>query len=229
MQPFTFAAAIFDLDGTLLDSMWVWHEVDRAFFAARGMTMPDDYVQTIHGMTFRETAEYTIARFGLHETPAEIMREWNELSALQYRDHVQLKPGAREFLQALNARGVKLATATALTTHVMHAVLQSNGVDALFDAFTSADEVARGKTFPDIYLLAAQKLGVPPAQCIVFEDVRKTIAGIRAAGMKGCAVFDNQPDWDDMLREFDYDLVEFAQSETGYFVNCGEKTPQNLP
>ncbi|MCL2531662.1 MAG: HAD family phosphatase [Oscillospiraceae bacterium] len=216
----SFAAAIFDLDGTLLNSMWVWQEVDRAFFAARGMDMPVDYVQTIHGMTFRETAEYTIARFELRESPEEIMREWNELSVVQYREHVQLKPGAREFLQALKTQNIKLATATALTTHVMHAVLQNNGVHHLFDAFTSADEVRRGKTFPDIYLLAAQKLGVPPTQCIVFEDVRKTIAGIHAAGMRGCAVWDEHThDWEDMLCEFDYHLVEFDEQKMDYFVN----------
>ena len=151
------------------------------------------------------------------------MAEWNASSFVQYRDHVQLKPGAREFLHALKARGIKLATATALTTHVMHAVLQSNGVYDLFDAFTSADEVQRGKTFPDIYLLAAQKLGVPPAQCIVFEDVRKTIAGIHAAGMKGCAVWDEHThDWDEMLREFDYNLVEFGELKMDYFVNYGD-------
>lgn len=221
----TFTAAIFDLDGTLLDSMWVWHEVDRAFFAARGMQMPSDYVQTIHGMTFCETAQYTIARFGLCESPEKIMQEWNELSVAQYRDHVQLKPGAKDFLQALKARGIKLAIATALTTHMMHAVLQNNGIDHLFDAFTSADEVQRGKTFPDIYLLAANKLGVPPAQCIVFEDVRKTIAGIHAAGMKGCAVWDEcTQDWEEMLREFDYNLVEFAEFKMECFVNFDENS-----
>jgi len=177
----------------------------------------------MHGMSFHATTKYTCARFGENEAPEAIMAEWNALSFVQYRDHVKLKFGAHEFLQALRARGIKLATATALTTHVMHAVLQNNGVIDLFDAHTSADEVQRGKTFPDIYLLAAKKLSVSPAQCIVFEDVRRTIAGIRAAGMRSCAVWDEHThDWDDMVREFDYHITEFSCDETDYFVNYGD-------
>jgi HAD superfamily hydrolase (TIGR01509 family) len=209
---FNFKAAIFDLDGTLLDSMWVWEAVDRAFFAVRCMNMPDDYVQSILALTFRETAEYTIKRFGLCDTPEGLMAEWNELSYLQYCNHVRLKPGAREYLECLSAQGIKLGVATALTTHVMEAVLENNNILHLFDALTSADEVCRGKTFPDIYLLAAQKMGVEPKDCIVFEDVLKTLRGIRAAGMSSCAVWDTTTcDWPEMIREFDMNIMSFEE------------------
>lgn len=204
-------AAIFDLDGTLLDSMWVWHAVDEAFFAARGMVMPEDYAKGLQSLTFRETAEYTIARFGLDETPEALMAEWNELSFCEYRDHVKLKPGARDCLQALHAQGVVLGVATNLTTHVAHAVLEQNGVLPLFTALTSADEVPRGKSFPDIYLLAAQRLGVEPRRCVAFDDVEKSLLGMRAAGMTACAVREPglHQDWEAMKQSFDVYLERF--------------------
>ena len=207
-----FKGAIFDLDGTLLDSMWVWQRVDEIFLHARGFAVPDDYSQAILALTFRETAEYTIKRFGLCDTPEQLMDEWNQLSEEQYSNHVKLKPGVRGYLKHLRACGIKLGVATALTTHVMQAVLSNNDVLHLFDALTSADEVVRGKTHPDIYLLAAQKLGIDPRDCIVFEDVHKTLRGIRAAGMKACAVWDEScVEWDKMVHAFDYHVLSFAQ------------------
>ena len=204
-------AAIFDLDGTLLDSMWVWHEVDREFFAARGMEVPTDYVEKIQSLTFRETAAYTVARYDLQESPEDLMALWNEMSFRQYRDHVKLKPGARDYLEALRSRGVKLGIATNLTTHVARAVLKSNGVLDWFAALTSADEVPRGKQFPDIYLLATRRLGVEPRLCVAYDDVAKSLLGMRAAGVTACAVRepDMPQDWEGMKRDFDCYIEDF--------------------
>lgn len=208
-------AAIFDMDGTLLDSMWVWQAVDEAFFAARGMVLPEDYARAIQAMTFRETAEFTVDRFRLPESPEQLMEEWNRLSFCEYRDHVRLKPGARDYLERLRAQGVKLGTATNLSTPVMEAVLRSNGVLHLFDALTSGDDVSRGKSFPDIYLLAARRLGVAPGGCVVFDDVLQTIQGIRAAGMTACAVREttvqHAQNWGEMCRLFDVNIKGFEE------------------
>ena len=206
-------AAVFDLDGTLLDSMWVWHAVDREFFALRGMEVPADYAKELQSLTFRETAVYTIERFSLPETPEDLMAQWNEMSFRQYRDHVRLKPGARAYLEALRARGVKLGVATNLTTHVAQVVLGSNGVLDWFGALTSADEVPRGKSFPDIWLLAAQKLRVEPRLCVAYDDVAKSLLGMRAAGMTACAVRepDMPQDWEGMKREFDCWIENFLE------------------
>jgi len=205
-------AAIFDLDGTLLDSMWVWHAVDRDFFAARGMEVPADYAEKIQSLTFRETALYTITQYGLPENPEQLMALWNEMSFIQYRDHVKLKLGAREYLDALKAKRVKLGVATNLTAHVARAVLESNGVLDWFDALTSADEVLRGKAFPDIWLLAARRLGVEPGLCVAYDDVAKALHGIRAAGMTACAVRerDMPQDWIAMKRDFDCHIEGFS-------------------
>ena len=204
-------AAIFDLDGTLLDSMWVWHAVDRDFFAERGMEVPADYADALQSLTFFETAKYTIERFALPENPEQLMAQWNEMSFLQYRDHVKLKPGAKEYLEQLRAQGVKLGVATNLTTHIARAVLRSNGILDWFEALTSADEVPRGKQFPDIYLLAARRLGTEPRLCVAYDDVAKALQGMRAAGMTACAV--REPampqDWEAMKQAFDCYIEDF--------------------
>ena len=204
-------AAIFDLDGTLLDSMWVWQAVDQEFFTSRGMEVPEDYAKELQSLTFRETAEYTVKRFGLPERPEDLMAQWNEMSFRQYRDHVRLKPGTREYLAALRGRGVKLGVATNLTAHVARAVLESNGVLDWFVALTSADEVPRGKSYPDIYLLAARRLGVEPRLCVAYDDVAKSLLGMRTAGMTACAV--HEPDmpqgWEEMKRAFDCYIESF--------------------
>ncbi|MDR2525388.1 MAG: HAD family phosphatase [Oscillospiraceae bacterium] len=206
-------AAIFDLDGTLLDSMWVWHRVDAEFFARRRLTLPADYAAGIVSMTFRETAEYTIARFGLREAPETVMAEWNELSFAHYRDDVRLKPGAYAVLRQLRAMGVKLGIATSLTHSFMEAVLASNGILDWFDALASCDDVRRGKGYPDIYRLAAARLGETCARCVAFEDIAKGLQGVRAAGMTACAVWEpaSGQDWDEMCRLAAYTIRQWDE------------------
>ncbi|HHY17011.1 MAG TPA: HAD family phosphatase, partial [Firmicutes bacterium] len=155
-----FKAAIFDLDGTLLDSMWVWEKIDLDFLAGRNLTVPDEYFGKIASMTYREVAEYTIALLGLDKTVKEIMEKWNQTALRAYAHDVTLKPNAKEYLLSLKRRGVKLATATSLPRMLSEPALKNNSVYGLFDVFCSTDEVSRGKEHPDVYLLAAKKLNV---------------------------------------------------------------------
>lgn len=190
MEMLDFKAAIFDLDGTLLDSMWVWEKIDFDFLAKRRLTVPDKYAQEICSKSFKETAEYTIALFGLKESAEDIMEEWNRMAIDEYSHHVRLKPHAKEYLLFLKELGIKLGTATALPKVLYEPVLRNNRVYELFDAFCSTDEVSCGKESPDIYLLAAKKLNVLPCDCIVFEDVLPAIKGIVSAGMQAYGVYD---------------------------------------
>ena len=93
---FPFDAAIFDLDGTLLDSMYVWTRVDEIYFARHGMAVPEDYGRALAGLSYRESAEYTMRRFGFPGPWEEIVREWTELAREEYAFRVPLKAGARE-------------------------------------------------------------------------------------------------------------------------------------
>lgn len=189
----SFAAAIFDLDGTLIDSMHVWEKIDRIFLERRGIEIPGDYAGAVCTMSFPQAARYTIDRFGLPETEEALMREWHELAIFEYAHCIRLKPYAAEYLRALKECGVKLATATSLSPALSGPVLQNNDIHDLFDAYCSTEEVAhgRGKEFPDIFLLAAQKLGVAPEACIVFEDILPAVRSAKSAGMRVYCVEDD--------------------------------------
>ena len=186
----TFTAALFDMDGTILDSMGVWADVDRAFFESRGMEVPEDYAHSISGLSFRQTAVYTKERFGLPESVDEILDEWNKMCEKEYVNHVLLKADAKEYLVKLKAQGVKLAVATALPERLYRPALERNGVYHLFDAFASTDEAGERKSTGKVYLLAAERLSVKPSDCCVFEDITDGIIGAKKAGMKAVLVKD---------------------------------------
>ncbi len=183
--------AIFDLDGTLIDSMGVWEKIDIRFLEKRGILLPAEYVQAVKAMSFIDAAEYTISFFALKESPEDIIREWNEMALYEYSHNIRLKPGAREYLKMLKVGNTKIALATAAATQLYEAVLKSNGIYTLFDEFATLSEVTRNKRHPDIYLLAAKKLGIAPSHCVVFEDVLAGVLGAKEAGMRVCAVYDS--------------------------------------
>ncbi|MDE5897365.1 MAG: HAD family phosphatase, partial [Clostridia bacterium] len=166
-----FQAAIFDLDGTLLDSLGVWTEVDRKFLFKRGIPVPPDYQHVVKTMNFPEAAEYTVARFALTESPAAIMSEWMQMTREIYATEVTAKPYAREYLQALSAKGVKLAVATSSTPELFLPALERNGIQHFFSAFVTTEEAGKGKRFPDVYLKAARRLNTEPHSFAVFSEV----------------------------------------------------------
>ena len=188
-----FCAAIFDLDGTLLDSMGIWEKIDEDFLGKRGIPVPTDYAKAIASLSFRETAKYTIERFHLAETEDELLEEWSRMAADEYALRVPLKPHAREYLEALKARGIKLATATSLSHRLSGPALRRCGIYDLFDAQCCTDELADGlreKRLPDIFLLAAKKLAVRPEDCVVFEDILPAVIGAKSAGMRVYCIAD---------------------------------------
>lgn len=205
--------AIFDLDGTLLDSMGVWDQVDVEFLGRRGLPVPPDYMEAINPLGFRAAAEYTIARFGFPETPEELIAEWNELALEAYRTQVQLKPQAKELLEALRARGVKLAVATASQEELFRPALERAGVLSLFDAVTTLTEVGRGKGFPDIYWRAAEKLGLSPGECAVFEDIYAGVRAARDGGFMAVGVYEpfSQYEQEKIQAAADLYLMDFGE------------------
>lgn len=183
-------AVIFDLDGTLIDSMWMWKQIDIDYLARHGHPLPEDLQDCIEGMSFSETAVYFKERFGLSDSLDVIKTDWNRMAYDIYVNDVPLKPGALEFLQYLKEKGIRTGIATSNSKELLMAVLNSLGIAEYFDELHTSCEVAKGKPAPDIYLLVAQKLGVEPEKCLVFEDIMQGILAGKAAGMKVCAIKD---------------------------------------
>ena len=183
-------AVLFDLDGTLLDSLGIWAKIDREFFHQNGLEMPADYTASISGLSFIQTAEYTKKRFGLSESAEEIAAVWHEMCKDEYANSVLLKPGADVYLKKLRQSGKKLAVVTTLTRELYEPVLRRNQVYDLFDAFATTDESGQEKSSGEVYRLAAKKLNVQNADCAVFEDICEGIEGAKRAGMCACLVYD---------------------------------------
>ena len=154
----TFEAAIFDLDGTLLNSMHVWEQIDIEFLQKRGLPVPADYVVEICARSFEEAAQYTIELFGLPETIDDIIKEWNVMAAYEYAYNVKIQSYAMDYLLQLKSRGIKLAVATGLPKELFIPCLKNNSVLHLFDVLCSTDEVRHGKECPDVFELAAMCL-----------------------------------------------------------------------
>lgn len=183
-------AVIFDLDGTLIDSMWMWKQIDIDYLARHGHALPENLQDCIEGMSFSETAVYFKERFALSDPLDVIKDDWNRMAYDIYVNEVPLKPGVSAFLQYLKQRGIKTGIATSNSKELLLAVLESLGIAEYFDELHTSCEVKRGKPAPDIYLLVAERLGVKPENCLVFEDIMQGILAGKAAGMKVCAVKD---------------------------------------
>ncbi|MBU3840933.1 MAG: HAD family phosphatase [Candidatus Ruminococcus intestinipullorum] len=184
-------AVIFDLDGTLIDSMWVWAELDRVYMKKYNLTPPSGFSKQLEGKSYTETAQFFLDVFpDLPCTLDEIKEEWLHMTKELYRTKVELKPGVREFLVDLKKRHILTGIATSNTRELVEITLRELGIINYFDVIRTACEVERGKPFPDVYLKVAEDLQVSPRECLVFEDVPKGIEAGKNAGMQVCAVED---------------------------------------
>ncbi|MGM9605975.1 MAG: HAD family hydrolase [Oscillospiraceae bacterium] len=181
---------LFDLDGTLIDSNGVWTQIDLDFLAARGLPYSREYSDYVSHVTYQDAAQYTKDCFGLKESTDEIMQIWSDMALDAYAHHIPLKDGVLEYLEQEVRKGEKLAIATSCMDHLCNAVLERHGIRDLFGQITTVREVPRDKKFPDIYLLAAQKAGVSPAACTMYEDSPSAVKGARSAGMRVVGVYD---------------------------------------
>lgn len=184
-----FSAAIFDLDGTLIDSNSVWKKIDIIILQKRGIKCSDDFANSLAAMTYEDAAA-AMQELGVKSTTEEIIKECNELAVNEYRYNIFLKDYAAEYLTYLKGQGIKIALATASPKELYEPVLRHNHAYGYFDVFCTTDEAGRSKDYPDVYLHAASRLGVSPDECVVFEDVLKGIVSAKNAGMTAVGVYD---------------------------------------
>lgn len=187
------SAAVFDLDGTLIDSMEIWREVDEEFFARRGMKVPELYQEQIAHLGFHECARFTIEKYLPKEREQDIIAEWRILSQEKYaaKDGAKyFKRGAIEFLNCLHAQGMKMAVATASSEELFLPILKAARVAEYFSCFVTVEQAGKNKGHPDIFELAANRLGEKTGNCFVFEDNLMAIKAAKRAGMHTVGVYD---------------------------------------
>ena len=184
-------AVIFDMDGTLIDSMQVWRNVDNDFLHSRGLEVPIDLFENLPaGNSFIQTAQYFKDRFSLPDSPESIMQEWTKMVSHHYETDIKLKSGARELIVALKDRGIKIGLGTSNSLELARKVLSHNAIWHYFQCAITGDLDLKGKPYPDIYLLAAKSLQEKPENCLVVEDTLTGVQAAKAAGMKVFAVYD---------------------------------------
>lgn len=206
-------AVIFDLDGTMTDSMWIWEEIDQDFFRQQGIPMPDNLHDEIEGMSFTETAQYFIRKYQFPQTVEEVKELWNRIALDKYVHETTLKPGLDAFLQLLKEKQIKIGIATSNSRLLLDAFLEARSLTGIIDAITTSCDVNKGKPEPDVYLKTAEKLGVSPEHCLVFEDIPMGILAGKRAGMTVCAVEDDYsaPLRAEKRRLADYYITDYRQ------------------
>ena len=206
-------AVIFDLDGTIVNSMWMWKNIDIEYLGKLGWECPDDLQKCIEGMSFYETAIYFKNRFAIEDSIEEIMECWNTMAFEKYQNEVLLKEGALDFIKYLHKNGYRLGIATSNSKRLAYASLESRGIADYFSAVLTGDECGKGKPEPDVYINTAKKLDVNPSKCLVFEDLPAGITAGKRAGMKTVAIWDEYSDYlDDIKREMaDYYITDYRE------------------
>lgn len=174
-----FEGFIFDLDGTVADSLYVWKEVDRKFFKRRDMEVPKGYEEKINAMSFEQAAIYTKEEFGIKESIDKIKKEWFSDAVYEYSNNVKFKEKAKEYIEYIKKQNFKTALCTASPKELYEPFLKNRNSQYLFDVIVSGQEVNKNKSFPDIYLMTAQRLNIPPSKCVVFEDISSAVLGAK--------------------------------------------------
>lgn len=214
-------AVIFDLDGSMVDSMWIWRDIDIEYLGRFGIALPENLQACIEGMSFSETAAYFKNRFQLPCTSEEIKSDWNRMARDKYTHEVPIKEGVPELLEYCKANGIKVGIATSNSRELVEALVNAHHFASYFDCIMTACDVSKGKPAPDIYLAVAEALCVAPENCLVFEDIIPGIQAGLAAGMKVCAVYDRYSEHQDeeKRRIADYYTYHFRElTEEGIIV-----------
>lgn len=183
-------AVIFDLDGSLVDSMWMWHAIDVEYLGNFGIAVPETLQDDIGGRSFSETAVYFKERFQLQDSLQQIKDDWNRMAWDKYTHEVPVKDGVAEILEYCKNHDIRMGIATSNSRELVDNIVSVHQLEQYIGCIVTGCEVPRGKPAPDVYLAVAKELGVEPAECLVFEDIVDGILAGKAAGMKVCAVYD---------------------------------------
>lgn len=185
-----FAGVIFDMDGLLVDSEVIWHEIEDQFFADRGHAYGPDDRQMVVGMRVDEFLLTMKNHFGLTEEVQELVKDLNGRMCATLPERVQPRPGAVRLIQYLQENSVPIAVASNSSRQIIDVTMTAMDWLETFTVRCTGDDEIKGKPSPDVYLTAARKLGVDPTKCLGLEDSYRGAQAVVAAGMTCGAVPD---------------------------------------
>ena len=215
MNIYSYEGYIFDLDGTLLDSMEVWQKIYARPFQDVGMSMPKNLLEQINHLSLLDSARFTVEKTGIPYTPQELAEKWVKTARWVYAHDMELKAGAYGLLSRLHDMGKRLGIATATPRGIFEPCLERHGIADFFMSATSVDEVPRGKGFPDIYREEARRLGLSAGECVVFEDSHMGVHGAKDGGFAVVGVYDKQSAKFAKQMQKDCDMYVYSLEEIG--------------
>ncbi len=197
--------AIFDIDGTILDSMTVWVDVTNEFFRDHGIDISKEETLSYQCQSFEESLVSIHNNYLPDISVADMFAEFKRRADEKYANELLPKPYVTEYIKALHANGVRLAVATSGFPELVEKSFKRLGIYDYFSVYTYSSEVGCSKSSPDIYLLAAERLGLEPSHCTVYEDIVTGIKSAHDAGFMTVAVEDvtNTQDKDRLIQYSD--------------------------
>ena len=193
--------AIFDMDGTLVDSMVFWKNLASEYLKSKGVTeIPDDILKKIKAMTMTESAAVFVKEFHLEGSPEQVAEEMNAMMDQHYQKDIPLKNSVQNYLEQLHCAGTVLCVASATAEHLMEACLKRLGVAHYFQFLLSCETVGAGKIKPDVYFASAERLGARPEEIAVYEDALYAARTAKEAGFYVVGVYDDSASghWDQL-------------------------------
>ncbi len=183
--------AIFDLDGTLLDSMYAWFDAGEKYLKSLNVIPREDLTDSIKSMSLKQAAEFLKEQYALTQTTEEIMAGITKTVEDSYKYDIKLKDGVKEFLQMLQTNGVKMCVATASDKTLVEAAFDRLDIRKYFVSILTCSEIGYGKDEPVIYREALKKLGTEKSETYVFEDAYHAIKTAKADGFTVVGIYDS--------------------------------------
>ena len=205
--------AIFDLDGTLLDSMSIWDTIGNDYLCSLGIETKENLAETFKTFTLEQSAEYYRTHYGVCLSTCEIIGGINDMIGNFYRNTIPMKKGAAEFLENLSRKNIKMCIATVTDRQLAEAALIRLNVRNYFAGIFTTTEVGCGKNSPQIYRTALAFLGTKKQETLVFEDTYHALMTAKNDGFPVAAVYDGHETMQAEIRKHaDYYITDYVRA-----------------